>query len=338
MSLTHPLLEQNKFHTEGDLPQAPVPPPSHIEVKAAWAKIVSHLTWIKSNPRPDRRALQKIEDEIHSLERLLVEISQSSSGSYLDPSHLQTLITPSYIRMFVYRLGLSPFYNSQERAKSLAHCASAAKITAQAIHQSMQSLTHAPNPMTAMQAWEARVRRHASGSLYKHLWRCVLILTLTSNSEAAITCSKFGAALNESRPTYNACGQSLLYFLDRLRERLVAGPLSLSQVVQDEELMAYASADLQDDPVQGWLFEEGQTASLPAESPQPPMPQEWSEGEHQINPWPGVVAALSNLRRQHEQLLGIVPGTAGMAQPVTITGRSMSIASITGVLNPRGEG
>ena len=300
--------------------------------------MVSHLIWIKSKPCPDRRALQKIEDEIRSLERLLPEISQSSSGSYLDPSHLQALITPSYIRMFIHRLGLSPSHNSQERAKGLAQCASAAKITAQAIHQSMQSLTHAPNPTTAIQAWETRVRRHASGSLYKHLWQCILVLTLTSNFEAAMICSKFGAALNEARPTHNACGQSLLYFLGRLRERLVAGPLSLSQVVQDEELMAYASADLQADPVQGWLFEEGQRALLPSESSQSPVPQEQSEGEHQINPWPGVVAALSNLRRQHEHLLGIGSGTAGRAQPATITGRSMSIASITGVLNPRGEG
>lgn len=184
------------------------------------------------------------------------------SQVYLDPRLLCAATTLQVARFFLYRHNMSSACRRAERRDALDRCVSAAKDTAQYISRSLQ---HQSTPSgqgyfvpTPMADWQARLRTMVPAFFCTHLWRCVLVLCMRAEYASAQICICAMAAVGDLRKVNMACGRNLVFFLDRLVERL-HNPSCAPDA--DEELLAYASGDMQGDTDEAWAWAGGETST-----------------------------------------------------------------------------
>ena len=94
-----------------------------------------------------------------------------------------------------------------------------------------------------------------------HLWRCALVLCLRLEFAAATTIVQASASIGDLRKNNVACGRNLAFFLDKLIARLRSGATSES-LEADEEMLAYASGDLQGCSEESWVWPGSETARI----------------------------------------------------------------------------
>jgi hypothetical protein len=100
-----------------------------------------------------------------------------------------------------------------------------------------------------------------------HLWRCTLLLCLQTKYDAALLCVQLSAAIGSVRPINNACARNTLFFLDQLLQRVRNSPKSGTTMSLEEELLAYASADLQSSLEHSWAWTSTSTHHNNSSSP-----------------------------------------------------------------------
>lgn len=198
-----------------------------------------------------------------------------NSQAQLDPRLLTAACALQASRMFLYRRNLSPACRRADRRDALERCVSVAKDTA---HYVSRSMNQQPSPSTSpgvfsaahMASWGARLRTMAPAFFCSHLWRCMLVLCFCAEYAAALTLLQASAAIGDMRRNNVACGRNLAFFLDRLIERLRAG----ASLEDDEEMLVYASADLQGHPDSAWAWTDSDSDgdSTPARRSEVPMP------------------------------------------------------------------
>lgn len=185
-----------------------------------------------------------------------------NSQAFLDPRLVTAACSLQVTRLFLYRHNLSPACRPDQRRDALDRCISVARDTAHYIQRSMQQPSspsgqayYAPSP-----AWQARLRTMAPAFFCTHLWRCALILCMRLEWEAASTIIQASAAIGEMRKNNTACGRNLAFFLDQLLDRLRRGA-TMENLESDEEMMAYASGDLQGTSEEYWAWAGSETGS-----------------------------------------------------------------------------
>lgn len=208
--------------------------------------------------------IQSYEQEFQSSLSSLPESYQVAFEAQLQPTALLPILTLQFARFHLYRRNISPVCRPPERAEAIARCTAVAQDTARYISRTLQT----PAGKSEWEkSWQTRVALLASNMICIHVWRCLLMLCFRGDYEAALACLHLPVAIGDLRKVNTACGRNLAFFLDRLTERVRSGHGSLHRLEHDEEMLAYASGDLQSRLEHSWAWTRADYASAP-KSPQ----------------------------------------------------------------------
>ncbi|KAK3725423.1 hypothetical protein LTR37_000393 [Vermiconidia calcicola] len=187
-----------------------------------------------------------------------------NSQAYLDPRLLTAACSLQTARFFLYRHNLSPACRRSDRRDALDRCVSVANDTAYYVQRSMQQGSNSPNSgfysPVHMANWAARFRTMAPSFFCLHLWRCALVLCLRMEFASALTIVQASASVGDLRKNNTACGRHLSFFLDKLIDRLRSGA-TRQTLETDEEMLAYASGDLQGCAEECWVWAGTETGA-----------------------------------------------------------------------------
>ncbi|KAF2124646.1 hypothetical protein P153DRAFT_390119 [Dothidotthia symphoricarpi CBS 119687] len=209
--------------------------------------------------------LQGFEGQFRDTMLLLPDTYQFNSGATLEAAALPPLFTLLSARFHLYRRNLSSTCHPSERAEALNRCTFIAQDTAKYISR---TLHHSPKPGME-RSWQARVAPLASSTTCMHVWRCMLVLCLRGDYDAVLMCLHFAAAIGDARKINVACGKYLAFFLEQLLDRVQNGHGSPQQLERDEEMLVYASGDLQGSLEHSWVW-AGTNLSSPVSAQHPP--------------------------------------------------------------------
>ncbi|KAF4553384.1 Fungal specific transcription factor domain-containing protein 20 [Elsinoe fawcettii] len=187
------------------------------------------------------------------------------STTPLDPFYLHPALALQICRFMLYRNNLTPACRPQERQEAIARCVQVAKDTAHYVWrttptartQHARLAIHPPDVANA--EWQARIRHVVPSFTVKHWWRCILILCLTGDYAPALTLIGAMNAVGHYKKTNVACGRNLAFFLDLLIQKYQAG--RGSDIENDEEMLAYASGDLQGNSNCAWAWAGSDSSS-----------------------------------------------------------------------------
>lgn len=223
---------------------------------------------------------------------------QTHADDYLEPVLLHAVFPLQAARLLMYRHNLTTQCRPQERVDAMNQCLSAAHDTLKYIQRSM--MTPPPSPMQGgygdlrQESFRDLIRGQADNFLCKHIWRVTLILCFKGDYVGALTCMRLSATIGDIRKVNVASGRNLSVFLDRLWERTKAGIATQAHLEVDEEMIAYASGDLQGDPENAWVWAGSETYTHPVMSATstPVVPEDLPPSsalltEKELNDWGG---------------------------------------------------
>lgn len=282
--------------------------PSPLEIVMPVARLGEPLRKVTRNRPVSTATLAEYDTAFDSIAASMPEPLRPYATSYLDPNMLRISTSLANSRLLLHRLNLAPACSPEERALALQKCVAAAESTARLVNRTLQPPPTAPQPFTdpsrSTLSWEWRARSSTSSLLCTHLWRCILFLSLSLDFAGALTCVRVSAAIGDLRQINIACGRYLIFFLERLSDRMRSGQLSRQALEQDEEMLVYASGDVQADVESAWIWGDGGTPlreEMPFFSSTGAVPPTDSpkRSESSADIWPRVETLLMNLR--HEQ-------------------------------------
>lgn len=288
--------------------------PSPVEVNMPLVRHYDQLRRaMKVRPVPPT-TLETFEGIFASIAEAMPEPLQPYSTTYLDPYMFRVTMALPNARIMLHRQNLSPVCSAEECRIALNACAGAAQLSVRLIMRSLQQAPHVPQPFTepgrANLPWELRVRSSTPSLVCTHLWRCILVLALALDFNGALTCVRVSAAIADLRKINVACAKYLIFFLERLTDRFRAGQGERYQLEQDEEMLAYASGDLQEDARGSWVWTEAESPSreLPGlysanTSPVERSPDEASPPQSSVYglDWQRVETLLVGLRQEQQR-------------------------------------
>lgn len=186
------------------------------------------------------------------------------SQALLDPGLLTAACSLLTQRFFLYRHNLSAACKPHERRDALDRCVAVGHDVAHYINRTLHHPSTSPGQgflsPTHLANWSSRIRSMCPAFFCTFLWRCELVLCLRGDFDAALTLSHASAAVGNMRRSNIACGRFLAFFLDKLVGRLRAGA-SLQALEADEEMLAYASGDMQGCKDGGWVWTGSESGS-----------------------------------------------------------------------------
>ncbi|KAF1947557.1 hypothetical protein EJ02DRAFT_440361 [Clathrospora elynae] len=194
-------------------------------------------------------ALRSFDEQFQSKLLLLPDTYQTDSGALFDAAALPTVFTLLSARFHLYRRNFTPASSPTERVDALNRCTSVAQDTAKYVSRAV----HNPQNGDPKKSWNARVAPIANNMVCLHLWRCILVLCLRGEYDAALMCLHLSSAIADVRKVNLACGRNMAFFLDRLLDQ-IRSDASLQQLENDEEMMAYVSADAQGSLEHSWVW------------------------------------------------------------------------------------
>lgn len=266
--------EQTVFNSSTSGAPQRFPDTTLLELLVPIAKMVPQFRAALRLPTIPATTLQALEQELDSLALQWPEPFHPYTSGYIAPSFVWISATFFSLRVFLHRHNLSPLASPDARANALAACTSAAHGTVHIINRSLLASPadspSSPRPPSSAAApsWEQRVRVTTPAHLCTHLWRCTLLLTLSLDFSAALTCARLSAAVGSLRKINQACGRHLTAYLERLAHRLRTPPLlglppaqQRHRLALDEEMLAIVSADAQADTYASWIWSAGASAS-----------------------------------------------------------------------------
>lgn len=182
---------------------------------------------------------------------------QMESRDSLDPRMLAPVMYLMNARIILHRHNLSTSSPPEVRISAIEQCLRAALETTHLISRS----TGAPSPYPAASSTFGQA---ASTYISTHIWRCTLFLLFTAHYEAALTLIRASASIGNYRAVNIACGRNIAFFLRTLIDKRRPGspsPVVIhpAGLIQDEELMAYVSGDLQATTENSWVWQGSET-------------------------------------------------------------------------------
>lgn len=301
-----------------------------LELAIPIAKMVAQMRKAFKNQVVPNTTLQALEQQLDSIALSWPELLQPTASSYLDPNLLRVATAFSCMSLLLHRHNLNPASSLEERNAALEACLHAAQTTAQLVNRTFQPPPTVQSdgytdPARASLSWEQRVASTTPAHLCSDLWRCTLILCLCLDIDSAITCVRFSAAIGSRRRINVACSRNLKFFLTQITNRLnqqTSPPdgsrsgMSASatskrppRIDQDEEMIAYATGDLQGDARSSWVWTSGETDTSGASSDNAggrnaggdqnmdPSPR----ADEEVDEWPRVMSMLQSLRPYQQQ-------------------------------------
>ncbi|KAI4734270.1 hypothetical protein E4T50_15187 [Aureobasidium sp. EXF-12298] len=233
------------------------------------------------------------------------------SNAPLDPVYFSAVFLLQIARFHLYRHNLAPACRPQERKDALYRCLSVAKDTAVYLQRSIQTSPGPPRysaqPLRPNSEWNARMADSSPFFLVFHFWRCTLVAALCGDYATAIVCVMPLSAIGTRAIVNSACGRYIFFFLDCLVERIQNGKGSLEMLEVDEEMLAYASADMQGSHETAWAWTGGEVlqrtldhTATAAEGATSAYDQSIGE-EPEWNGWNRVMDILSQLEQEQHR-------------------------------------
>ncbi|KAF1976324.1 hypothetical protein BU23DRAFT_456598 [Bimuria novae-zelandiae CBS 107.79] len=252
------------------------------------ARLFSGIHNTLKSSRIEFPELRAHENQIQSVLSQLPESFRPDSEARLESTALLPIITLHLARFQLYRRNLSPICPPESRVEALNSCVHVARDTAKAIQRTLQTVESDRDCM----------RRIASNFICIHFWRCILVLCLQKDYQSALTCVRALAAIRDMRKINTACGKNTLFFLEQLAERNRQGAENMYHLVHDEEILAYASGDLQSELEHSWAWGATSTATSPNAATYPAMQpsgtNEFVQGGLPIRPGPDAPEATTS--------------------------------------------
>ncbi|CAN9106926.1 unnamed protein product [Alternaria alternata] len=181
------------------------------------------------------QTLQSFDEELRLKLLVLPEAYQPDSSALFDVTALPTIFCLLSARFHMYRRNLTPLSGSTERANALKRCVSVSQDTAKYVSRAL----HNPPKQDSGKGWEERVASIASN---------------TGEYKAALVCLHLSRTIGNVRKTNLACGKNVAFFLERMFDRVRSGQATNQQLEQDEEMIAYVSADAQSSLQHSWVW------------------------------------------------------------------------------------
>ncbi|KUI60675.1 hypothetical protein VP1G_07865 [Cytospora mali] len=197
-----------------------------------------------------------------------------SSQSPMSPHLLNPLIYLLHARLLLHRHNLTPSCPPDVRVTALEQCTHTALETAALVARTTPQL---PDGATAL--------------LVMHIFRCTHFLLLAGFLDAATACVRALSAIGARRDVTAPCGRSLAFFAAVLADKKTeyatyiarSSPQALppplpgrsqpsplqDALLRDEELLVYASTDLQAGPETGWVWAGGEREAQAQQAPSP---------------------------------------------------------------------
>ncbi|KAF3891955.1 Fungal specific transcription factor domain-containing protein, variant [Trichophyton interdigitale] len=177
------------------------------------------------------------------------------SNQYLDPRSLSPVIILQNTRLVLHRHNLSPGCPPEIRNIAMDHCLAVARDTTGILTRCMRLPTPgepgAPSKVNG-DDWRYLLAAAATSVICKHIWRCILLLLCRADYAAALVCIQACSAIGDARAVNIASGRYITFFLKFLLEKQQKeGSFNF---VDDEELMAYVSGDLQSSMDTSWVW------------------------------------------------------------------------------------
>ena len=169
-----------------------------------------------------------------------------SSKECLDATGMLPAIYLQDLRLLLHRQQINPLNSAMARAKGLDDCV---KITTSSLdifvrirQASISNDNRTIEPPEERPGWKQEVASTATTFLCMHIWRCFLFLVAYDHYDAAQLCAKIAGAIGSLRTINEPCGRYAQFFLDWWID---AKKVRKTVLVDDEELLAYLSADIQ---------------------------------------------------------------------------------------------
>lgn len=194
----------------------------------------------------------------------------------MSPHLLNPLIYLLHARLLLHRHNLTPSCPPDVRITALEQCTHTALETASLVARTTPQLPDGATSLLAM-----------------HIFRCTHFLLLAGFLDAATACVRALAAIGARRDVTTPCGRFLAFFatvlagkrteyaayIARSSPQALPPPLpGRSQpsplqdaLLRDEELLVYASADLQAGPETGWVWAGGEREAQAQQVPSPSL-------------------------------------------------------------------
>ena len=267
------------------------------------ARTVPHLQRAFKNSVIPPPTLESIEDQINRCMTGMPQHHQLKAVDYLDPGPTGPVVYLQNIRLLLHRHNLNPACSLEVRRMALDNCLAAAQDTARILSRIMQdqppSTPKTANLSTPPPArWEDTLRSASSAFLCMHIWRCTLFLAACGDYEGALLCAIASQAIGKQRIVNSVCGRYLEFFLSVLSEK---GPQDRGQLVQDDEVLAYVSGDLQSNLDQAWIWQTGKVQSPRGFAPNTERNMYRESEVREWDAWPNVIAALRRFQEEQRQ-------------------------------------
>ncbi|KAK6225484.1 putative fungal specific transcription factor domain-containing protein [Colletotrichum tabaci] len=215
--------------------------------------------------------------------RAFPSVCDTSSRGPISPHLLTPFAYLLHARLVLHRHNLSPNCPPDARLAAMEQCTHTALETASLLSRTAPNLADG-----------------ATALLTTHAFRCTLFLLLAGYWDHATTCLRTLASIDGRRDVATPCGRFLAFFVSALgtkRGEYAAyaargtppkpfapppppsaplsqgrqGPAALQDaLLQDEELLAYVSADLQAAPESAWIWAGGEREAAAILSPTSP--------------------------------------------------------------------
>lgn len=244
---------------------------------------ISAIKQLLKAPKLSPETLRTYDAHFQSIITSYPDHLQISNDAPLDPFWLHSITPLLSARIILFRHNLGPHCSSPERHEAMNHCLRAAFSTVGYLKRCLDWEPGVPKvPRKDIQfALHQRIRSQSDYFLCKHLWRTTLILAFRGEYEQALVCVRFMSIIGDMRKVNMASGRNLSWFLSQLLLRTRDGTHSIHSLDLNEELIAYASGDVQGDPENSWIWTSGDDRQS---SPQQSSPSPLPDAADQITP------------------------------------------------------
>lgn len=302
-------------------PQPGVSPPSALLSVIPVVRIYGKLKKTLKYSTIGSATLATFENHFQSIMASYPDPFPIRSTAHLDPRLVTAACSLPTAKFFLYRHNLSPACSWADRREALERCVDVANDTVHYIRRSMHPDVRPGGPGAYspghLHNWAARLRTMAPAFFCSHLWRCALVLCLRLEFASASIIAQASASIGDLRKNNIACGRNLAFFLDRLIGRLRSGATRES-LEHDEEMLAYASGDLQASVEEAWAWTGSETGANLGQRSNNLAPLERSNStsetqtssaltEREMYEWGGWEHILRTLDQLHQQQQGHVP-------------------------------
>lgn len=221
------------------------------------ARCTSYLQKAFKQPVVTPETLEEAEDQIDKCMAGFPSHHQIQAEDYLDMTPSTPIVYVQNLRLMLHRHNLSPASAPETRQKAIAQCVAAAQDTARlmlrTLHPSPSTPANGARPHEPVTS-EDKLKFASSAFMCAHIWRSILVLVCAGDYTSAMHCAQASAAIGRHRKINVACGRYVQCVLDFIRSQR-QGLRNKLPLHEDEELLAYASGDLQSNLDQAWVWQ-----------------------------------------------------------------------------------